>query len=153
MLSFEVIIFRIHQMVYVSRKEHFNAAHKLFNPEWSIEKNEEVFGACANANWHGHNFNLIVTVKGIPDPNTGFVINLKTLGKIIKEHIIEKVDHKNLNEQVDFFKGKMVSCEIMAMEFWRILERELSKINSSAKLHCIELHETNKNYVTYYGEE
>ena len=96
-------------MVYVSRKEHFNAAHKLYNENWSKEKNFEVFGPCANEHWHGHNFELIVTVKGEPDPDTGFVIDLKRLSDLIKQDIVEKVDHKNLNLDVDFMKGKMAS--------------------------------------------
>ena len=98
-------------MIYVSRKEHFNAAHKLWNPNWSDAKNFEVFGPCANVNWHGHNFQLFVTVKGVPDENTGFVMNLKTLSQILKEKVIEPLDHKNLNLDVPFFSGKMASTE------------------------------------------
>ncbi|MBT32850.1 MAG: 6-carboxytetrahydropterin synthase QueD [Thalassobius sp.] len=139
-------------MVHICRKEHFNAAHKLYNPNWSRERNEEVFGPCANENWHGHNFELIVTVKGQPDPETGFVIDLKVLGKIIKENIISKVDHKNLNLDVEFMKGKLTSCENLVLEFWKILEYQLSKVSDNAKLHCLELIETNKNSVKYYGE-
>ncbi|MDX2189056.1 MAG: 6-carboxytetrahydropterin synthase [Bacteroidota bacterium] len=138
-------------MLYVSRKEHFNAAHKLYNPNWSKEKNEEVFGKCANEYYHGHNFELIVTVKGLPDPNTGFVIDMKKLGDLIKNEIIEKVDHKNLNEQVDFMKGKLCSCEIIVKEFWNILQPGISKMTSGS-LYCIRLIETNKNYVEYFGE-
>ena len=93
-------------MIYVSRKEHFNAAHKLYNPNWTKEKNETIFGPCANENWHGHNFEMIVTVKGRPDPETGFVVDLKTLSKVIKRTVIDKVDHKNLNLDVDFLRGK-----------------------------------------------
>ncbi len=109
-------------MIYVTRKEHFNAAHRLYNPEWSAEKNAEVFGPCANTNWHGHNFELIVTVKGNPDPDTGFVIDLKKLSNLIKEQVVDKVDHKNLNVDVDFMTGKMASCEIFIVEIWKILE-------------------------------
>jgi len=93
-------------MIYVSRKEHFNAAHQLYNPGWSKEKNIEVFGPCANENWHGHNFDLIVTVKGNPDPETGFVVDLKKLSTTIRRDVIDKLDHKNLNVDVDFMKGK-----------------------------------------------
>ncbi|WP_020530521.1 6-carboxytetrahydropterin synthase QueD [Flexithrix dorotheae] len=139
-------------MVHVCRIEHFNAAHKLYNPNWSKEKNVEVFGPCANDNWHGHNFELIVTVKGKVNPETGFVIDMKLLGKIIKQHIIKKVDHKNLNLDVDFLEGKMASCENLAVEFWKILDRELKQVDALAKLHCIELYETPKNFVRYYGE-
>src|SRR6476619_7472471 len=93
-------------MVYLTRLEHFNAAHKLYNPHWSREKNEEVFGECANENWHGHNFDLYVTVKGEPDSDTGFLIDAKHLSGLIRKYITEKLDHKNLNLDVDFLKGK-----------------------------------------------
>jgi 6-pyruvoyltetrahydropterin/6-carboxytetrahydropterin synthase len=139
-------------MIYVTRKEHFNAAHRLFNPAWSEEKNQEVFGLCANSNWHGHNFELIVTVKGIPQAETGFVIDLKVLGDIIKHKIIDKVDHKNLNLDVDFMEGKMASCEIFVMEIWKILAPAISAASPNAKLHYIKLIETPKNFVEYYGE-
>jgi 6-pyruvoyltetrahydropterin/6-carboxytetrahydropterin synthase len=139
-------------MVYICRKEHFNAAHKLFNPSWTKEQNDAVFGPCANENWHGHNFNLIVTVKGHPHPETGFVIDLKLLSKLIKEKIIDKVDHKNLNLDVDFLLGKMTSCEVIVIEFWKILQKELSALAPHVALHCIELHETERNFVRYFGE-
>jgi 6-pyruvoyltetrahydropterin/6-carboxytetrahydropterin synthase len=140
-------------MVYVCRKEHFNAAHKLYNPRWSQEQNEAVFGPCANANWHGHNFELTVTVKGKPDPDTGFVIDLKTLGDIIKRNIIDKVDHRNLNLDVDFLAGKMASCEILVIEFWKILAPKIEAASGQAKLHRLLLVETPKNFVEYFGEE
>ena len=139
-------------MIYVTRKEHFNAAHRLFNPAWSEEKNQEVFGLCANNNWHGHNFELIVTVKGIPQAETGFVIDLKVLGDMIKNKIIDKVDHKNLNLDVDFMSGKMASCEIFVMEIWKILAPAIAAASPNAKLHYIKLIETPKNFVEYYGE-
>jgi 6-pyruvoyltetrahydropterin/6-carboxytetrahydropterin synthase len=116
-------------ILYVSRQEHFNAAHKLYNPNWTEEKNIEMFGPCANANWHGHNFDLIVTVKGEPDPDTGFVIDLKKLSTLIREKVIDKVDHKNLNLDVDFMLGKMASTEILAYEFWKILEPQIHQIS------------------------
>jgi 6-pyruvoyltetrahydropterin/6-carboxytetrahydropterin synthase len=139
-------------MVYVIRKEHFNAAHRLFNPAWSEEKNQEVFGLCANNNWPGHNFELIVTVKGKPNVDTGFAFDLKQLGDIIKEKIIDKVDHKNLNLDVDFMHGKLASCEILIMEFWKILAPAITSVSESAQLHKLHLIETNKNSVEYYGE-
>jgi 6-pyruvoyltetrahydropterin/6-carboxytetrahydropterin synthase len=139
-------------MIYVTRKEHFNAAHRLYNPAWSDEKNQEVFGLCANHNWHGHNFELIVTVKGKPDPDTGFVIDLKVLGDIMKEKIVDKVDHKNLNLDVDFMQGKMASCEIFVMEIWNILAPAIAAAAPLASLHYIKLIETPKNFVEYYGE-
>jgi 6-pyruvoyltetrahydropterin/6-carboxytetrahydropterin synthase len=139
-------------MLYISRKEHFNAAHKLYNPAWSKEKNVEVFGPCANENWHGHNFELIVTVKGLPDPETGFVVDLKKLSRLIRGHVIEKLDHKNLNLDVDFMQGKLASCENLVKGIWDILYWEIPKITASGKLHSIRLYETPRNYVEYFGE-
>jgi 6-pyruvoyltetrahydropterin/6-carboxytetrahydropterin synthase len=139
-------------MLYVSRKEHFNAAHKLYNPEWSKEKNAEVFGPCANENWHGHNFDLIVTIKGKPDPASGFVVDLKKLSVLIRAEVIDKLDHKNLNVDVDFMQGKLASCENLIVEIWKILDAKLSSITTVGKLHCLRLYETPRNYVEYFGE-
>ncbi|MHA7129916.1 6-pyruvoyl trahydropterin synthase family protein [Algoriphagus namhaensis] len=139
-------------MVYVCRKEHFNAAHKLWNPNWSDEKNFEVFGPCANVNWHGHNFELIVTVKGLPNPETGFVVDLKQLSTLIKKEIIEKVDHKNLNMDVEFMAGKMASCENLVMEFWKILKPKVDQIVPEGHLYKLTLYETERNFVEYFGE-
>lgn len=140
-------------MIYVSRKEHFNAAHKLYNPHWSEEKNAEVFGPCANANWHGHNFDLIVTIKGTPDPETGFVMDMKVLSKLVNELIIDRVDHKNLNVDVDFMAGKIASCEVFVMEMWKILAPAIQQTAPRARLHKLQLYETPRNFVEYYGEE
>ncbi len=139
-------------MVYVSRKEHFNAAHKLYNPKWDDRRNEEVFGACANKNWHGHNFELIVTVKGTPDEDTGFVIDLKLLSELIKEHVIDKVDHKNLNIDVDFLEGMMPSCENVITQFWSILAPKIKTVAPLADLHSLKLYETPRNFVEYFGD-
>ena len=138
-------------MVFVSRQEHFNAAHKLYNPNWPPERNQEVFGPCANEYYHGHNFELIVTVKGEPDPETGFVIDLKVLSKLIKTLIVDKVDHRNLNLEVDFMQGKMASCEIFVAEIWNILAPAIAAASHRATLHKIKLYETPRNYVEYYG--
>jgi 6-pyruvoyltetrahydropterin/6-carboxytetrahydropterin synthase len=139
-------------MIYVSRKEHFNAAHKLYNPAWTVEKNEEIFGPCANANWHGHNFELIVTVKGKPNSDTGFVIDLKQLSTLIRKEIIDKVDHKNLNLDVDFMIGKMASCENLVQEFWKILAPKIQEIAPASQLYKLTLYETPRNFVEYLGE-
>jgi len=139
-------------MIYVSRQEHFNAAHKLYNPAWSKEKNFEVFGPCANENWHGHNFELIVTVKGAPDPETGFVIDLKKLSSLVRAEVIEQLDHKNLNIDVPFMKDKMASTETLAQEIWKILEPKIQSITRFGKLHAVKLYETPRNYVEYFGE-
>jgi 6-pyruvoyltetrahydropterin/6-carboxytetrahydropterin synthase len=135
-------------MVYLTRLEHFNAAHKLFNPEWSAGKNEEVFGPCANENWHGHNYELFVTIKGDPDPDTGFIYDVKKLGLLIKEHVIEKLDHRNLNVDVDFMKGKMCSTENLAIGIWNELS---GKLPGDIRLHSIKLYETPRIYVEYFG--
>jgi 6-pyruvoyltetrahydropterin/6-carboxytetrahydropterin synthase len=135
-------------MVFLTRVEHFNAAHKLYNPAWSREKNDEVFGRCANENWHGHNFELFVTVKGEPDPDTGFIVDAKELSRIIRDNIIEKLDHRNLNLDVDFMKGKMCSIENLVTGIWK----ELAPLMPPAvSLHCIKLVETPRIYVEYYG--
>lgn len=139
-------------MISVSRKEHFNAAHKLYNPNWSDVKNLEVFGPCANKNWHGHNFELIVTVKGPINKETGFVVDLKQLSDLIQSEIIIKVDHKNLNLDVEFLVGKMVSCEVVVNEFWKILAPKVPTLNSTASLYKLKLYETPRNFVEYYGE-
>lgn len=136
-------------MIFITRKEHFNAAHKLFRPEWSEEKNIEVFGKCANANWHGHNYSLFVTVKGEVNADTGYVVDLKKLSILIREKITDKVDHKNLNLDVPFLKGKLASTENLAIAFWKELEEHINKLG--CKLHCIKLYETENNYVEYYG--
>jgi len=138
-------------MVFVTRREHFNAAHKVLRPDWSDEKNASVFGKCANANWHGHNYELFITVKGTPNPETGFVIDLKLLSSIIKSHIIEVLDHKNLNLDVDFMSGILASTENLAIGIYNILAPILK--TNGCTLHCVRLHETENNYVEYFGEQ
>lgn len=135
-------------MVYLTRVEHFNAAHKLFNPAWSRERNEEVFGVCANENWHGHNYELYVTVKGEPHPDTGFLYDVKKLSLIIQESVIDKLDHRNLNLDVPFMKDKMCSTENLAIGIWNEL---LPRIPAEIQLHCIRLYETPRIYVEYFG--
>lgn len=136
-------------MVYLTRVEHFNAAHKLYNPDWSIEKNEAVFGKCANEHWHGHNYELFVTIKGRPDPETGFVYDVKQLSRLIQEHVLEKLDHKNLNMDVDFMAGKLCSTENLAIAIWQQLNPHLP---AAVQLHCIKLYETPRIYVEYFGD-
>ena len=139
-------------MIYISRKEHFNAAHKLYNPEWSFKRNQEIFGPCANENWHGHNYEVIVTVKGDPDPATGFVVDLKKLSNLIKKKVLDELDHKNLNLDVPFMNDKMASTEILAVEIWKILEEAIPSITDFGTLHSIKLYETPRNYVEYFGD-
>jgi 6-pyruvoyltetrahydropterin/6-carboxytetrahydropterin synthase len=135
-------------MVYITRIEHFNAAHKLFNPNWSKEKNEEVFGKCANEKWHGHNFILHVTVKGLPNEDTGFVFDAKKLSIIIKEYVTDILDHKNLNIEVPFMQNKLCSIENLVTGIWGQLEPQ---IPVGATLHALKLYETDKIYVEYFG--
>ena len=135
-------------MVYLTRVEHFNAAHRLYNPAWGHDQNESVFGKCANENWHGHNYDLHVTVKGEPDGGTGFLCDAKKLSLLIKERILDKLDHKNLNVDVDFLKDKMCSTEIVAIEIWHQLQPHLPQ---NVKLHCVRLYETPRIYVEYFG--
>lgn len=135
--------------VYITRREHFNAAHKLWRPDWSEEKNDEVFGKCSNKNWHGHNFYIFVTVKGTPSEDTGFVINLKDLSKIMKEHVVEALDHKNLNLDVPFMAGILASTENLVIKIWEQIEAPIKE--SGGELVKIKLEETENNYVEYFG--
>ncbi len=137
-------------MIYIERKERFSAAHQLYNPNWSDEKNREVFGKCANKNFHGHNYTLTVTIKGEINPDTGFVMNLVDLKKIINEYVTDKLDHSNLNHDVDFMHGKFSSTEVLAVEIWKILQPQIEK--HGAHLYKIRLDETLNNAVEYYGE-
>ena len=135
--------------MYITRRERFNAAHRLFRKEWTDEKNLEIFGKCSNPNWHGHNYTLYVTVKGNINPETGFIINLKDLSYLIKTKIIDNVDHKNLNIEVGFMKDKIVSTENIAVAIWDELAVHVKE--SGAELYCIKLVETENNYVEYFG--
>ncbi len=137
--------------VYITRRETFNAAHKLYREDWSDEKNLEVFGKCSNKNWHGHNFAIYVTVKGVPNPETGFVINLKDLSDIINDEVIEPLDHKNLNLDVPFLKGIMASTENIAVQVWDRIKTPIEK--AGGVLSKIKLVETENNFVEYYGGE
>ncbi|MBL7765260.1 MAG: 6-carboxytetrahydropterin synthase [Chitinophagaceae bacterium] len=136
-------------MIFVTRIEHFNAAHKLWNDRWTPEMNKEVFGKCSNPNFHGHNYELHVTVKGEPNPDTGFVMNAKTLGDLIKTKIVEVVDHCNLNMDVPFLFGKFTSAENLAIGIWNELKDEIELQHCT--LHCVKLIETRSIYVEYYG--
>lgn len=137
-------------MVYITRKETFSAAHKLSRKDWDEKANYDTFGKCSNPNWHGHNYVMWVTVKGNVNPETGFVTNLVDVSTVIREYIIEKVDHKNLNLDVDFLKDKLTSTEVLAVEFWKQIQQPLQKLGCS--LHSIKIQETDKNFVEYMGE-
>ncbi len=137
-------------LVYLTRRERFNAAHKLHREEWDDQKNLEVFGKCANPNWHGHNYTLWVTAKGEPDPITGYVLNLADLRDVVREKVTDKLDHRNLNLDVDFLKGIQPSTENLAVAIWEELVEEVKKLGG--ELHSIKVEETENNSVEYFGE-
>lgn len=137
-------------MVFITRRERFNAAHRLFKAEFSDEQNLDMFGKCSNPNWHGHNYTLYVTVRGEVKQETGFVVNLKDLSQLIESQIIEKLDHRNINLDVDFMQGKLASTENIAVGIWEELEKPVVKLGGI--LHCIKVCETENNYVEYFGK-
>jgi len=134
-------------MIFITRRERFNAAHRLFNKNFSDEKNLEVFGKCSNPNWHGHNYVLFVTIKGEINPDTGFLVNLTDLKDLIRRKIIDKLDHKNLNLEVEFLKGKFASTEIICISIWEQLEDEI--LNLGALLHKVKIIDS-KSSLCYY---
>lgn len=136
-------------MVFVTRVEHFNAAHKLWNTSWTDEENKAFFGKCANENFHGHNYELHVTVKGEVNKETGFVMNAQDLSQIIKKHIVDEADHRNLNVDVPFMKGILTSAENFTVRIWEELKEPVEALG--VQLHCVKIVETPKIYVEYYG--
>jgi len=136
-------------MVYLTRRERFSAAHRLFNPELTDEENERIYGPCANPNWHGHNYILWVTIRGEVNPGTGYVVDLKKLSQIIQEKVIKKVDHKNINTEVEFMKDQFISTENLAIGIWNELKLSLGVLG--AELHSVKLQETENNTVEYFG--
>lgn len=131
--------------VKISRREHFNAAHRLFNNTWSEEKNEKVFGKCNNPNYHGHNYELVVSLTGEPEPETGYVYDMKVLSDIIKQNVLIKFDHKNLNLDAEYFRDLNPTAENIAIVIWKILRE---KIDHKLDLK-ITLYETERNFVEY----
>ncbi len=136
-------------MIFVTRREVFSSSHRIYNPNFSNSENERIFGKCSNPNGHGHNYTLEVMIAGEVDPQTGYVIDLKLLKEIIIKNVIQKVDHKNLNLDVNFLKGKIPTTENICVEIWNQL---IDKI-PSGKLYSIKLYETENNYVEYKGKE
>jgi len=134
--------------VYITRRETFAAAHRLFLPKLSDEENYELYGKCSNPNWHGHNYTLEVVVAGSADPKTGFVLDIKKLKEIIKISILEKVDHKNLNTETDFMKEINPTSENLVVAIWDQLKDKIS----NGKLYSVKLYETENNYFEYRGE-
>ena len=137
-------------MIHITRRERFNAAHRLFRHDFTDEQNIEVFGKCSNPNWHGHNYELYITVKGNINEMTGFLINLKTLSDAIKQYVINKLDHKNINIEVDFMQGKLASTENLAIGIWEELQQRIHDLG--AELHCVKVIESENNYVEYFGK-
>ncbi|MEN8230936.1 MAG: 6-carboxytetrahydropterin synthase [Bacteroidota bacterium] len=137
-------------MVYLTRRERFSAAHRLFNPALTDKENEQIYGPCANPNWHGHNYILWITIKGEVNPETGYVVDLKQLSKIIRDRVIAKLDHKNINMEVDFMKDQFVSTENLAMGIWKELDSHIKALN--VELYSVKLQETENNTVEYFGK-
>lgn len=137
-------------IAYITRRERFNAAHRLFSNELSDEENLKIYGKCSHPNWHGHNFELFVTVKGEIDKKIGYVTNLTNISKLIKELVIDKIDHRNINLDVDFMQGKIASTENLALAIWEVLIKPIE--NLGVKLHCVKIQETENNFVEYFGE-
>jgi len=136
-------------MIYITRRERFNAAHRLFLPNLNDAENLNIFGKCSNPNWHGHNYELFVTIKGNTNQETGFLMNLTDLSFIIKKYIIEPLDHKNINLEVPFMKNIVPTTENLAMMIWKQIEPHLIQYN--VKLHCVKIVETENNFVEYFG--
>ena len=137
-------------MIYLTRRERFSAAHRMFRPGLSDEDNLKIYGKCSNPNWHGHNYTLLVTVKGEVNKETGFVIDLKKLSQIINEKVIEILDHRNINLEVPFMKGKLASTENLAIGIWNELYEDIR--SQGALLHCVKVEETENNSAEYFGE-
>jgi 6-pyruvoyltetrahydropterin/6-carboxytetrahydropterin synthase len=136
-------------MIYLTRRERFCGAHRMFRQDWSDEVNLKVFGKCSNPNWHGHNYVLWVTVKGEPSTEHGFVMNINILKQIILDKVINKIDHKNINLEVDFMKGRIATTENLAVAIWDELKHSIEK--QGALLHCVKIEETENNSIKYYG--
>lgn len=135
-------------MIYITRRAQFSASHRLYNPTYSPERNEAVFDKCNNINGHGHNYTIEVTVRGLPDPATGYVMDLKRLAKVIDREILEKVDHKHLNHDVEMLRGVIPTAENIAVIFWQAIEPAIT----GGKLHGVKVFESDNNFVEYFGE-
>ncbi len=138
-------------MIYLTRRERFSAAHRMYRPDWPDDRNLEVFGKCSNPNWHGHNYVLYVTVRGDISEEEGFVMNLNILKKIIQDRIIKKIDHKNINLEVGFMKGKIATTENLSVAIWNELKPFVEK--DGVYLHCVKIEETENNSIEYYGQK
>lgn len=135
--------------VFITRQVHFNSAHRLYNPARSLAWNQKQYGLCTNPHWHGHNYVLEVTVRGQPDPVTGYIIDLSELKKILHRAVVDKCDHRNLNDEVPFLKGIIPSTENLVIAFWHQIEPHIK----AGRLHCVRLYETPRNYAEFFGPE
>ncbi len=133
--------------VFITRQVHFNSAHRLYNPAKSLAWNRKQYGLCTNPHWHGHNYVLEVTVRGQPDPVTGYIIDLGELKRVLLRAVVDKCDHRNLNDEVDFLKNIIPSTENLVIAFWRQIEPRLR----AGRLHCVRLYETPRNFAEYFG--
>jgi 6-pyruvoyltetrahydropterin/6-carboxytetrahydropterin synthase len=134
--------------VFITRQVHFNSAHRLYNPAKSLAWNQKQYGLCTNPHWHGHNYVLEVTVKGQPDPITGYIIDLSRLKQILSRAVVDKCDHRNLNDEVDFLRGIIPSTENLVIAFWHEI---VPHIPAPAQLHCVRLYETPRNFAEFFG--
>jgi len=135
--------------VFITRQVHFNSAHRLHNPTKSQKWNVEHYGLCTNPHWHGHNYVLEVTLAGRPDPDTGYIMDLGALKKLLHEAVVDKCDHRNLNDEVDFLRGIIPSTENLVIAFWNEIEPRIT----AGKLYCVKLFETPRNFAAYYGPD
>jgi len=136
-------------VVSITRQVHFNSAHRLYNPTKSQRWNEKKYGLCTNPHWHGHNYVLEVTVRGEPDPETGYIMDLGDLKKILHEAVVDRCDHRNLNDEVPFLRGVIPSTENLVIAFWNQIEPHIH----AGRLHCVRLYETPRNFADYHGPE
>jgi len=135
--------------VFITRQVHFNSAHRLYNPTKSLAWNQKQYGLCTNPHWHGHNYVLEVTLKGQPDPVTGYIMDLAELKRIIHQAVVDKCDHRNLNDEVDFLRGIIPSSENLVIAFWQ----ELAPRIHHGRLHCVRLYETPRNFAEFFGPD
>ena len=136
-------------VVYITRQVHFNSAHRLYNPTKSLAWNQKQYGLCTNPHWHGHNYVLEVTLKGQPDPVTGYIVDLAELKRILHRAVVDKCDHRNLNDEVDFLRGIIPSTENLVIAFWQ----EIAPHIKHGQLHCVRLYETPRNFAEFFGPD
>jgi 6-pyruvoyltetrahydropterin/6-carboxytetrahydropterin synthase len=135
--------------VFITRQVHFNSAHRLYNPTKSLKWNQAQYGLCTNPHWHGHNYVLEVTLRGQPDPVTGYIMDLGALKRLLHLAVVDQCDHRNLNDEVAFLRGIIPTTENLVIAFWREIEKHLAP----GLLHCVRLYETPRNYAEFFGPD